>query len=282
MARLLLGLSLVRRSAPAQSRPIAEALDAAKAKLGVEGDVIVRASRQARSPVIWCWGRRPVLLVPSGSCDDARLDWSSILCHELAHWKRRDHISSLLAELMICLLPWQPFSWLARRRLAGPERRGLRRLGDRLRPGGHALCPHAAGSDRPGPGCTDPRRGDHQDRSRRPHPPHRRGRMQQPPQRPEMDARCHRRSPPASPSPSPSPRRDLCRRRSWSRALAAMARASNNSHRPSRYEARCWTRTMTLSGQPVHVTALPMTCYAVEPNGQKGTSKCPGRRRWVS
>ncbi len=117
MARLLLGLSLVRRSAPAQSRPIAEALDGAKAKLGLDGDVTVRASRQARSPVIWCWGRRPVLLVPSGSCGDARLDWSSILCHELAHWKRHDHVSSLLAELMICLLPWQPFSWLTRRRL---------------------------------------------------------------------------------------------------------------------------------------------------------------------
>jgi beta-lactamase regulating signal transducer with metallopeptidase domain len=55
--------------------------------------------------------------VPSDSCGDARLDWSSILCHELAHWKRHDHISSLLAELTICLLPWQPFSWLARRRL---------------------------------------------------------------------------------------------------------------------------------------------------------------------
>jgi beta-lactamase regulating signal transducer with metallopeptidase domain len=118
MARLLLGLSLVRRSSSAQSRPIAEALDAAKSKLGVEGDVIVRASRRARSPVIWCWGRRPVLLVPSGSCGTASLDWSSILCHELAHRKRHDHLSSLLAELMICLLPWQPLFWLARWRLA--------------------------------------------------------------------------------------------------------------------------------------------------------------------
>jgi beta-lactamase regulating signal transducer with metallopeptidase domain len=117
MARLLLGLCLVRRSTLAQSRPIAEALDGAKAKLSVEGDVIVRASPQTPSPVIWCWGRRPVLLVPRSSCLDGRLDWLSILCHELAHWKRHDHISSLLAELMICLLPWQPLFWLARRRL---------------------------------------------------------------------------------------------------------------------------------------------------------------------
>lgn len=56
--------------------------------------------------------------MPSGSRGDARLDWSSVLCHELAHWKRHDHVSALLAELMICLLPWQPFSWLVRWRLA--------------------------------------------------------------------------------------------------------------------------------------------------------------------
>jgi beta-lactamase regulating signal transducer with metallopeptidase domain len=117
IARLLLGLRLVRRSEAVESGLIAEALDAAKAKLGIEGDVLVRGSNHAQSPVIWCWGRPPVLLVPGGSCDDTRLDWSSIVCHELAHWRRRDHISGLLAELMICLLPWQLFSWLARRRL---------------------------------------------------------------------------------------------------------------------------------------------------------------------
>jgi beta-lactamase regulating signal transducer with metallopeptidase domain len=117
IARLFLGLSLVRRSAPARSRPIAQALDDAKARLEIEGDVVVRASDHARSPVIWCWGRRPILLIPSDACDNTRLDWPSIVCHELAHWKRRDHIAGLIAELTICLLPWQPFLWLARRRL---------------------------------------------------------------------------------------------------------------------------------------------------------------------
>lgn len=117
IARLLLGLRLVRQSEPVEGRLIAEALDAAKAKFGIERDAEVRVSSHARSPVIWCWGRRPVLLVPGDSCDDTRLDWPSVICHELAHWKRHDHLSALLAELMICLLPWQPFSWLTRRRL---------------------------------------------------------------------------------------------------------------------------------------------------------------------
>jgi beta-lactamase regulating signal transducer with metallopeptidase domain len=115
--RWLLGLALMRRSSPAESQQIVEAVDMAKAKLAVEGDVIVRASERACSPVIWCWGHRPVLLVPNDSCNDMNLDWQSILCHELAHWKRRDHLTGLFAELMTCLLPWQPLLWLARRRL---------------------------------------------------------------------------------------------------------------------------------------------------------------------
>ena len=117
IVRLLLGLRLVRRSEPVESRLIAEALDAAKAKLGIEGTVIIRTSEHACSPVIWCWGRRPVLLVPRDSCNDARLDWPSILCHELAHWRRRDHIAGAFAELMTCVLPWQPLLWIVRRRL---------------------------------------------------------------------------------------------------------------------------------------------------------------------
>jgi len=115
--RLVLGLCLVRRSDPLQGGQIAEALNAAKAKLGVECDVLVRTSEQARSPVIWCWGRELILLIPDDSANDTQLDWPSIVCHELAHWKRRDHVSGLFAELMTCLLPWQPLSWLARRRL---------------------------------------------------------------------------------------------------------------------------------------------------------------------
>ncbi len=46
------------------------------------------------------------------------MDWLSILCHELAHAKRHDHISGLFAELMTCILPWQPLLWWARHRLA--------------------------------------------------------------------------------------------------------------------------------------------------------------------
>ena len=44
--------------------------------------------------------------------------WSAILCHELAHWKRADHLAALVAELLTCLLPWQPLAWVVRARMA--------------------------------------------------------------------------------------------------------------------------------------------------------------------
>lgn len=46
------------------------------------------------------------------------VDWVGIFCHELAHLRRRDHLSAMLAELLVCLLPWHPMVWWARRRLA--------------------------------------------------------------------------------------------------------------------------------------------------------------------
>ncbi|WP_165227493.1 carboxypeptidase regulatory-like domain-containing protein [Aquisphaera insulae] len=94
------------------------AADAAAASLGLPWSPHLRASREVHCPVVWCWGRRPVLIVPdhSQAQPDDRL--AAILCHELAHWKRADHASALVAELLTCLLPWQPLAWLLRSRMA--------------------------------------------------------------------------------------------------------------------------------------------------------------------
>ncbi len=121
-ARLLvtfvLGVRILGRALPLECEKIELALHLARAKLGIDKDVMVRSSRGVRSPVIWCWRRRPVLLVPSEAGRfDNRVDWAGVLCHELAHWKRRDHISGLLAELTVCILPWHPLLWWAKPRL---------------------------------------------------------------------------------------------------------------------------------------------------------------------
>ncbi|MFB0552620.1 MAG: ankyrin repeat domain-containing protein [Phycisphaerae bacterium] len=121
-ARLLvtfvLGVRILGQALPLDYQRIKEALHLARAKLGIDKDVSIRSSRGVHSPVIWCWRRRPVLLVPSSAGRfDNRLDWAGVLCHELAHWKRRDHISGLLAELVVCILPWHPLLWWAKSRL---------------------------------------------------------------------------------------------------------------------------------------------------------------------
>ena len=121
-ARLLLtfalGVRLLGRALPLDCQRIEEALNLARAKLGIDKDVMVRRSRGVRSPVIWCWRLRPILLVPSAAGRfDNGIDWAGVLCHELAHWKRRDHISGLLAELAVCILPWHPLLWWAKSRL---------------------------------------------------------------------------------------------------------------------------------------------------------------------
>ncbi len=121
-ARLLvtfaLGIRLLGRSAPAKCERIQKAANAAVVKFGIDKPVVVCGSSKVRGPVIWCWGKRPVLLVPSsGGETNGSLDWVSIVCHELAHWKRRDHISGLLAELVVCIMPWNPLLWLGKRRL---------------------------------------------------------------------------------------------------------------------------------------------------------------------
>jgi beta-lactamase regulating signal transducer with metallopeptidase domain len=116
--RFFAGLRLVRSASPVEIARISEVLEAAKVRLGIDDDVTIRSSARLRSPVIWCWARRPVLLVQADAGGEGdRLDWMGILCHELAHWKRRDHISGLAAKLMVCALPWQMLLWWAQRRL---------------------------------------------------------------------------------------------------------------------------------------------------------------------
>ena len=68
---------------------------------------------------VWCWAKQPILLVPARVREEERtIDWVAIFCHELAHWRRLDHLASLAGELLVCVLPWNPLAWLARTRLA--------------------------------------------------------------------------------------------------------------------------------------------------------------------
>ena len=116
--RFALGLRLLGRSESLSSQRLRRAVRQARARLGVAETVRVRSSEKVRSPIIWCWARRPVLLVQKRAMrSEDETDWVGLFCHELAHWKRRDHLSGLLAELLTAALPWHPLTWWAKKRL---------------------------------------------------------------------------------------------------------------------------------------------------------------------
>ncbi len=119
LGRLLIalvgGVRLLRRSKPHHNERIRRAMECAQARLGVTKDLRVCSGADVRSPMIWCWSRPPVLLVPEDL--DGSVDWVDVICHELAHWRRRDHLTGLIAELAVCVLPWNPLLWWARKRI---------------------------------------------------------------------------------------------------------------------------------------------------------------------
>ncbi len=72
--------------------------------------------------MLWAAAGRALLLVPARlweQFDAARLD--TVLAHELAHLRRRDHWVRRLEFLALGLYWWLPVAWLARRRLREAE-----------------------------------------------------------------------------------------------------------------------------------------------------------------
>jgi beta-lactamase regulating signal transducer with metallopeptidase domain len=109
----------IARGAPDETcARLLESLRDASGALGLRSPPLLRVSLLIRCPMIWCWGVRPVVLLPDSAAQQPQILWRSVFCHELAHLVRRDHWSALWAELLIILVPWQPLAWRARRRLA--------------------------------------------------------------------------------------------------------------------------------------------------------------------
>jgi len=109
------GVHLLRRAQSQVCEHILQAADIAKEKFRISDTLRILSSKDIQSPVIWCWSSSPVLMVPDDL--DRRVDWVGVFCHELAHWKRRDHVSGLIVELIVCLLPWNPLLWWSKKRM---------------------------------------------------------------------------------------------------------------------------------------------------------------------
>ncbi len=115
---LLAGTRIVRAAREEANPQLIAALDEATRILGLSAKPALCTSSRVRCPMIWCWGARPVVLLPATASEAAPILWRSVFCHELAHAIRRDHWTALWAEIVVIALPWQPLAWLSRRRLS--------------------------------------------------------------------------------------------------------------------------------------------------------------------
>jgi len=114
----ILGIRLLRAAEPLDNVKLNETLFTACTKLGVRHNIDIRVSQTVHSPIIWCWSSRPILLVPAGTESLTRhTDWLGLFCHEIAHWKRLDHLVGLGTELAVSLIWWHPLLWWAKQRL---------------------------------------------------------------------------------------------------------------------------------------------------------------------
>ncbi len=84
--------------------------------LGLRRPATLRTGDSLVSPVAW-GVRRPVLLLPAGAAEWSDERREAVLMHELAHVRRRDCLTGLIAEAA-CALHWfDPLAWIAYRRL---------------------------------------------------------------------------------------------------------------------------------------------------------------------
>lgn len=96
---------------------VRKAAEASARALGLRRMPGVRMVDAPISPMIWC-GRRAVLVLPVAlwhELDDRGRQ--AVLCHELAHLRRRDHLVCWLELIVGCWFWWHPIVWLIRRRL---------------------------------------------------------------------------------------------------------------------------------------------------------------------
>jgi beta-lactamase regulating signal transducer with metallopeptidase domain len=91
-------------------------------RLGLKRPPQVLVLPAAVSPMLWALGGVPRLLLPAPLLDQlSREQWDTLLVHELAHLRRRDHWVRWLEFLVLALNWWHPVAWWARRELREAE-----------------------------------------------------------------------------------------------------------------------------------------------------------------
>ncbi len=112
---------LLRQAAPAPAA-VREQARVLAVRLGLARCPRVVLVEACVSPLLWALGPRPCLLLPAalwGRLAPEQRD--TLLAHELAHLRRRDHWVRRLELIVLGLYWWHPVAWWARRRLAEAE-----------------------------------------------------------------------------------------------------------------------------------------------------------------
>ncbi len=115
--RILRFQRLLRAAEPASSDLLQMAAEVGQ-QLGLRQVPAIRMLPVRISPLVWSPGFRPQLVLPMDLFQ--RLEpaaQSSILAHELAHVRRKDHLARLLELLVSTLFWWHPVAWWACREL---------------------------------------------------------------------------------------------------------------------------------------------------------------------
>ncbi|GEM_PF-1591277 len=106
------------QSAPPELRALADGV-AARMQVVCPRLVLVPG---AVSPMLWVFGRVPRLVLPAALVERLTPEqWRTLLAHELAHWRRRDHWVRWLELAALGLYWWCPLVWWAKQQLQQAE-----------------------------------------------------------------------------------------------------------------------------------------------------------------
>jgi TonB family protein len=111
-AQMLAGWAVMRR-VRRTAKPFRDPeLPALVTALGIDGEVDVLETRPGRMPVSFGLFR-PAVLMPADAADWSAERRRVVLLHELAHVRRGDHATHLLARAALSLYWWNPLAWMA-------------------------------------------------------------------------------------------------------------------------------------------------------------------------